>query len=50
MPFPAFSAGHFHFFFRYTAGNLQVTLFKYALSAPANKNFQKQTIFALTES
>ena len=37
-------------FLRYTAANLQVTWLKYALLAPANKNFQKQTIFVFTES
>ena len=30
---------------RYTAENLQVTLFYYALSVPANKIVQKRTVF-----
>ena len=32
------------------AENLQATLFEYALSAHANKIFQKWTVFVFTES
>ena len=35
---------------RYTAENSQVTYFQYALSACANKIFQKRTVFVFTES
>ena len=34
---------------RYTAENVQVTKFQYALSGPANKMFQMRTVFAFTE-
>ena len=35
---------------RYTAENAQVAQFSYALSACANKIFQKRTVFVFTES
>ena len=35
---------------RYIAENLQVTKFKYALSAGANKMFQNRIVFVFTES
>ena len=38
------------FLLRYTVENLQVTLFQYAFSVPANKIFQKRTVFVFTES
>ena len=34
---------------RYTAENFRVTEFEYALSARANKIFQKRTVFVLSE-
>ena len=34
---------------RYTAENVQVTKFQYALSVPANKMFQMRTVFAFIE-
>ena len=44
MPFPAFSAGHFHFFLDIRE-NLQVTLYNYALSAPETK-ISKSKLFS----